>query len=211
MMATVLLRFGAFAAFAVIQACDVEGSLGYWKAGRAPSAARNEYSAARDEAGVARDRDASVSSGSAGAPVPRAGDGAAGSGGSVGLPGSTPTTTADACQTARAGTPALEVTIADTNAKLYDFAAGAQFPAGNYRVAYVDGCRKFDGTGAWTLHASAAAAVLAPTRRGGAYLIMSGSEVLGPAPGTAGVLVGPGAEPSGAFATYEECVAANRA
>jgi hypothetical protein len=38
---------------------------------------------------------------------------------------------------------------------------------------------------------------------------MSGSEVLGPAPGTAGVIVGPGAEPNGAFASYEECVAAN--
>jgi hypothetical protein len=116
----------------------------------------------------------------------------------------------EACALARPGAAPLEVTVIETNAVMYNFAGGAAFPAGRYRIEYVDGCRRYDNTAAWTLHASLLAAGLSSEGRGGCYMIMSNDRAVELAPGTAGVVVGEGPDPAGAFASYDECVAANR-
>ena len=76
---------------------------------------------------------------------------------------------------------------------------GAPIPAGHYRIRYVDGCMKYSGAQDWTVNAYAAGPyaywITAPTRGG----------QLAVAPGTVGFM------PGSAFATFDECVAANAA
>jgi hypothetical protein len=69
---------------------------------------------------------------------------------------------------------------------------------GHYRIDYVDGCMKYGGGQGWTIHAYA----------GGSYAwwfvgATSSEQVVQP-PGTVGFSVG-----AGAYAEFEECVAAN--
>jgi hypothetical protein len=86
------------------------------------------------------------------------------------------------------------------------FARGISLPAGRYRVAYVDGCRKFNAFGGWTVHGTPASI----TRATAYTIITDDGAPLQTAPGTFGLLAGAGADPYGAFETYAECVAANR-
>lgn len=79
------------------------------------------------------------------------------------------------------------------------FADGADLPAGTYRVVYEDGCMKYGDLQDWTVQA------YPPPSEEYAWFV--GSEVgvrRTRAPGTAGIAVG-----SGAFLTFDECVAAN--
>jgi hypothetical protein len=171
----------------LLTACDSEGYVGEWVA--APLAPTSDPQVA---SGMVEDAAEPET-------VPAAGSGAAS--GSVGP--------ADACHMARE-TTLLEVTVLDPNAVVYNFADGAAFPRGRYQITYVDGCRRYDDTAGWTLHASLLASGLSPQGRGGCYLAMSNGQALEVAPGTTGVLVGEGVEPAGAYASYSECVAANK-
>jgi hypothetical protein len=89
------------------------------------------------------------------------------------------------------------------------FAAGAQLPAGQYRIAYLDGCMRYgdvDGGSGWTVHASKGDFL---TGAAAFWLLHADGSPLTLAPGTSGALVGAGAEPYGAFERYSECVSAN--
>lgn len=79
------------------------------------------------------------------------------------------------------------------------FAEGADLPAGTYRVVYEDGCMKYGDLQDWTIHA------YPPPNDEYAWFVgsMVGVRRLR-APGTAGIEAG-----KGAFATFDECVAAN--
>ena len=183
--------------------CDVDGYVGSWTRSAAPPLA-----AAGGAAGVNQGRDAV---GLLDAAVhDDASNARSGNPSTVGSAGAAAPVLPDACHRAREGaaTP-LDVTVVDTNAVIYDFADGATFPAGQYRLEYVDGCRRYDDTAAWTLHASTLASALSAAGRGGCFLVMSNRETIAIAPGTAGVVVGEGGEPLGAYASYDECVAAN--
>jgi hypothetical protein len=87
------------------------------------------------------------------------------------------------------------------------FAGGAALPSGRYRLQYVDGCTKYDLPGAgWTLHGALGDVV----QGNGAYWVIDEADSLvALTPGTGGVSVGTGPYPFTAYATYEECVAAN--
>lgn len=87
------------------------------------------------------------------------------------------------------------------------FANGAALPSGRYRLQYVDGCAKYDLPGAgWTVHGALGDVVLG---NGAYWLIDEDDELVVLTPGTGGVSVGTGPYPYTAYATYEECVAAN--
>lgn len=83
------------------------------------------------------------------------------------------------------------------------FAAGADVPAGRYRLSYADGCNTYGslelGAG-WTVNVSPAVPGV-----GNCALVGADGVAFLVAPGTAGTLAGL----DGAFADYEECVAAN--
>lgn len=97
-----------------------------------------------------------------------------------------------------------ELTLLEVE-RAFDFAAGASMPAGRYRVTYVDGCRRFEPNGGWTVHGSA----LTISGTSACWVVDGTGAQIVMAPGTAGFLAGEGFEPYGAFATYPECVAAN--
>lgn len=207
----------AFApAVLLLQGCDVEGNVGYWIDETPPSAAGAGAASGAEEPPLPTSTDASPpSAADAGSPnssvataEPVTENGSAGSIATGSANGAKPSQP-DPCALARPGAAPPEVTVVDTNAVMYNFADGARFPAGRYRIEYVDGCRRYDNTAAWTLHASLLAAGLSAEGRGGCYIVMSNDQAVEPAPGTAGVVVGEGPDPAGAFASYEECVAAN--
>jgi hypothetical protein len=210
--------FGACAqplcALLLLYGCDVEGHVGYWIDPTPQSAAGTS---AEDDAPDARTTMLAADAApldpvDAGRIEPDAGHIASMNGtvsNAAGSSGSVEPAPPDACALARPGAAPLEVTVVDTNAVMYNFAGGARFPAGRYRIAYVDGCRRYDNTAAWTLHASVLAAGLSAEGRGGCYIVMSNDQAVELAPGTAGVVVGEGPDPAGAFASYDECVAAN--
>lgn len=80
------------------------------------------------------------------------------------------------------------------------FNNGSALPAGTYRIRYVDGCMKYGGGQGWTVNAYAA-------NQSCWYLIgASTSDRIVVPPGTVGYAVG-----SGAFANFEDCVAASAA
>lgn len=193
------LRTGALAVW-LLPGCEMEGKVGYWIDTTPPSAAGSNA----QEPSTPEELDAgSPSPGIATAePTDATGDAGSNASGTAGQP--------EACARARPGAAPLDVTVVDTNAVTYNFADGALFPAGRYRIEYIDGCRRYDNTAAWTLHASLVAAGLSSEGRGGCYLIMSNDQAVELAPGTAGVVVGEGPDPLGAYGSYEECVAANR-
>lgn len=98
-----------------------------------------------------------------------------------------------------------DLTLLEVEQAVY-FAGGASLPAGRYRIAYVDGCRRFEpSNGGWTVHGS----VLTITGTSACWVVDGAGEQVVMTPGTAGFLVGEGFEPYGAFATYPECIAAN--
>lgn len=79
------------------------------------------------------------------------------------------------------------------------FFGGTPLPAGRYRVAYVDGCMKYDANWTWTVHGS-------PNFQ---FLLIGAAttDVLGVLPGT----FAPIAFGVTGYASYDDCVAANRA
>ena len=86
------------------------------------------------------------------------------------------------------------------------YAAGMMLPAGRYRVEYVTGCNTMGDPSlcGWTVHASTTMPGLA-----NCFLVANDTTVIGVTPGTSGAFVDPDPMIGGAFATYEECVAAN--
>jgi hypothetical protein len=197
----------------LLPGCELEGKVGYWIDTTPPSAAgagaKKPPSTTASDASAREDVDAGNPSPGVSTAEPTDNTGNAGSNASGPSNGAT-SAQPDACALARPGAEPLVVTVVDTNAVTYNFADGALFPAGRYRVEYVDGCRRYDNTAAWTLHASLVAAGLSSEGRGGCYLIMSNDQAVELAPGTAGVVVGEGPDPLGAYGSYDECVAANR-
>ena len=87
------------------------------------------------------------------------------------------------------------------------FVDGAALPPGRYRLQYVDGCTRYDlPTAGWTIHGALGDVVLGT----GAYWLIDERDTLVVlTPGTAGVSAGTGPYPFTAYATYDECVAAN--
>jgi hypothetical protein len=80
------------------------------------------------------------------------------------------------------------------------FADGAMLPAGRYRVTYQDGCMKYASNQGWTIHAYASGS-------SGWWLVgATAADKVAMPPGTVGWNVG-----DGAFSTFAECVAANKA
>jgi hypothetical protein len=80
------------------------------------------------------------------------------------------------------------------------FADGAPLPSGRYRVSYQDGCMKYSSTQGWTVHAYANGATAAWWLVGA-----TSSDHVAVPPGTVGYSTS-----NGAFATFDECVAANK-
>jgi hypothetical protein len=80
------------------------------------------------------------------------------------------------------------------------FADGFVFPPGTYRVVYEDGCMKFAGAQAWTIHAYESTT----TNHNWWIVGESSTERKVVAPGTVGIAVG-----AGGHQTFSQCVAAN--
>jgi len=201
-------------ALAAVSACAPDAPIGYWIDDRSPPAA-----AGRDAAGAEGTAPVSGAAGTGADAGGQAGASAADAAAAapdasmlgdawVGSPaadaGAVDTTDGGVCDLGGGVTLPEEITIGVVET-VY-FADGARLPAGRYRVSYVDGCRKFNEFGAWTVHGTSQSLTRATS-----YTIVAGSEPLLTAPGTVGLFAGPGPEPYGGFATYDECVAANRA
>lgn len=82
------------------------------------------------------------------------------------------------------------------------FSGGQALPVGRYRVAYVDGCMKYDASWSWTVQGTIEP-VLGLSFQW--VLVRATTNVLAMLPGTAAPISVSG------YATYEECVAANLA
>jgi hypothetical protein len=82
------------------------------------------------------------------------------------------------------------------------FADGAELPAGRYRATYLDGCMKYRGGQDWTVHAYAGGNPCC-----GWWFVGNSTDdrIVNP-PGTVGYTAA-----NGAFATFDECVEANKA
>jgi hypothetical protein len=78
------------------------------------------------------------------------------------------------------------------------FADGESLPAGRYRIEYVDGCMKYGGGQDWTIHAYANGSF------GWWFVGETTAQQIVLPPGTVGY-----AASGGAYATFDECVAAN--
>jgi len=87
--------------------------------------------------------------------------------------------------------------VSDVFGATVEWNGGAPVPAGHYRVTYVDGCMKYSSGQAWTVNAYA-------NGPDTLYVVADGVS-LAPAPGTVGFQQG-----QGAFASFDECVAANQ-
>jgi hypothetical protein len=91
--------------------------------------------------------------------------------------------------------------VGDVYGRVIDFGHGVFLPRGRYRVAYVDGCMKYNRSQDWALHAYPLGAPVNDR-----WWLVSGNGKIVMAPGTVGFEVG-----SGGFATFDECVRANLA
>jgi hypothetical protein len=90
--------------------------------------------------------------------------------------------------------------VGDVYGRVIYFAHGAFLPPGRYRVAYVDGCMKYSASQDWAVHAYPQGS----TGSDNWWLVGGSRKVVMPS-GTVGFLVA-----SGGFATFADCVAANR-
>ena len=81
------------------------------------------------------------------------------------------------------------------------FADGIELPSGRYRIKYVDGCMKYSSAQDWAVHAYPGA-----EPDGWWFVGEDQTHKIVVPPGSVGFLVS-----NGGFATFEECVAANRA
>jgi hypothetical protein len=135
--------------------------------------------------------DAGGYAGSSGGAAPAA----SGAGGAGGMAGDG--NTCDLGEVASSGTQAN----LDLFGTVIYFGDGATLPAGRYRATYVDGCMKYGGGQDWTIHAYAGAEPF------GWWFVgeTTADKIVAP-PGTVGY-----ATSNGAFATFDECVAANLA
>jgi hypothetical protein len=91
--------------------------------------------------------------------------------------------------------------------QIVPFADGASMPAGRYRIEYVGGCFKYASFQWWAIHADASGSLTW-------WLVgASSADRKVHLPGTIGFLPGTAGEtgPRNGFATFAECVAANRA
>jgi hypothetical protein len=75
---------------------------------------------------------------------------------------------------------------------------GAALPAGHYRVTYTDGCMKYSSGQDWTVNAYA-------NGPDTLYVVTANDAAVAPAPGTVGFFAN-----QGAFASFDDCVAANQ-
>jgi hypothetical protein len=99
--------------------------------------------------------------------------------------------------------PLGSVTGSVSGATTY-FANGAAIPPGRYRVRYVDGCMKYNAAQDWSVNAYRLGD---PAGNDHWWFVSSGQELTSAIPpGTVGFLAG-----QGGFATFDECVTANRA
>jgi hypothetical protein len=165
-------RLLALASALALQGCAPEGRLGRWIA---PDASTG------DAAGLVADpqRDAETFADTA-----------------VAAPCSAPGSDADAC--APADDPFVsEELIVTPGVALSYFAGGDALPAGDYSLAYVDGCWKSSIVN-WTVNHDL---------EGGGYWLAGGDPwtPIGMVPGTQGTFAG-----AGAYSFYDECVAANQ-
>jgi len=91
--------------------------------------------------------------------------------------------------------------VADAFGSLAMWNGGAPVPAGHYTVTWVDGCMKYSSSQGWTVNAYA-------NGPDTLYVVTTASSQQGSAiitaPGTVGFFVN-----QGAFATFDDCVAAN--
>jgi hypothetical protein len=84
---------------------------------------------------------------------------------------------------------------------------GGAFPPGRYRATYTDGCMKYDSLQDWTVQPGDGGGYLPIDPALGFWFVgRSTSDRIAKAPGTGGLVVS-----SGAYSTFDECVAANLA
>jgi hypothetical protein len=148
-----------------LQGCVLDADLGAWESDTAQNA----------------DRDASDDAAYSGPDADQAQD--AGCASDAGV-----------CTSSEGGTNRWELTVSLGPTTSY-FADGRSLPAGEYTLAYLDGCWK-SGVVAWTVN-------LGPD----GYVVVGGEpeqRVITMAPGTVGTFAG-----LGAYGLYEDCVAAN--
>jgi hypothetical protein len=122
---------------------------------------------------------------------PQAAGGASGASGAAGAGG------ADGCNFGEAASAGTDQALNLFGEVVY-FANGAELPAGHYRVSYVDGCMKYASSQDWTIHAYDNGSY-------GWWLVgdATNDKIVLP-PGTVGYSTA-----NGAYATFDECVAAN--
>lgn len=107
-------------------------------------------------------------------------------------------TTGSGCELGSAGSFATDMSL-DLFGNVIYFANGQSLPKGRYRVAYADGCMKYNSFFLWTVNSK-------PDGSDGWWLVGdSSAQRVSPLPGTGGFL------PPDAFVSFEECVTANRA
>jgi hypothetical protein len=109
-------------------------------------------------------------------------------------------TIVDAGTRVDAGCPFVATVVSDIFGATVFANPGAPWPAGRYRISYVDGCMKYATVGQdWSVNAYA-------NGSDGFWLVNGTHAQLLVMPGTVGFLVG-----QGGFATFDECVTANHA
>lgn len=105
------------------------------------------------------------------------------------------------CEIGEAQNPATPSSLDLFGAIAY-YADGVELPAGTYRVELIDGCMKYAGNQDWTIHAYAQDAA----QNLGWFLGSESGDEFVRLPGTVGYSTA-----NGAFADFEDCVAANQA
>jgi hypothetical protein len=156
-------------------------------------------SAGADAAGAGAGEAAAgaASTGSAGEGGAAGSLGAAGAGAAGGASGEGGAGGADPCNFGEASSAGTNEAL-NLFGEIVYFADGAVLPAGRYRAQFVDGCMKYASDQAWTVHAYANSSI--------AWWLVgdsSADQIVVP-PGTVGY-----STDNGAYAAFEECVAAN--
>jgi hypothetical protein len=94
------------------------------------------------------------------------------------------------------------VVVGDVFGNIVYFAGGNAFPAGHYRVTYVDGCMKYSSGQAWAVHAVETGTV---SGTDGWWLVGdTAAATIAVPPGTVGYVID-----AGGYATFDACVSAN--
>jgi hypothetical protein len=102
------------------------------------------------------------------------------------------------------GTCAASTVVGDVYGAARYFADGGSLAPGSYRVTYVDGCMKYSDAGTWGAMGWTVQAYADGATGKDWFLVSAPSTPLGMPPGTSGFLLD-----GGAFASFDDCVAAN--